>query len=188
MAGEGMLRTARLELWPIGLGDVEALWPYVSDPELPRWMTWEAHRDRAETEGFVRASQGAREAGSGFVWTLRRPEGLVGIIGLHDVVRTVRAWRQDRAELGYWVGAAHRGQGLVTEAAREVLRFAFHELGLHKLTVGCASENQASRAVIERLGFRFVGEQREHFFRYDRWWDHLSYELLRADWQRTASL
>lgn len=183
MTLEGSLRTARLELRPIGLGDVEALWPFVSDPELPRLMTWEAHRDRAETEGFVRASAAARAEGTGFVWSMWLEGALVGVIGLHDVVRVVRAWRLERAELGYWCGAAYRGRGLVTEAAREVLRFGFEELGLHKLTVGCASENLASKAVIERLGFRLVGVQRDHFFRFDRWWDHLSFELLLEEWR-----
>lgn len=178
------LKTPRLELRPLGLEDVDALWPYVSDPELPKHMTWEAHRDPSETAQFVSAMEEARERGTSYVWSLRRDGALCGLIGLHGVVRTVLAWRQDRAELGYWCGPPFQGRGLVTEAAREVLRFAFEELGLHKVTVGCLVENAASRRVIEKLGFRLVGEQRDHAFRFGRWWNHLAYELLVDEWRR----
>jgi ribosomal-protein-serine acetyltransferase len=146
-------------------------------------MIWEAHRDPSETAAFVSTVVAERAAGMTFVWTLRRDGSLCGLIGLHDVVRTTHAWRQDRGELGYWCGSAYRNQGLVTEAARAVLNFGFRELGLHKVTVGCATENAPSRRVIEKLGFRLVGEQRDHFFRFDRWWHHLSYEMLVNEWR-----
>jgi RimJ/RimL family protein N-acetyltransferase len=187
MVHDGSLRTSRLELRPIGAGDVDALWPHVSDPELPRLMTWEAHRDRSETAAFVKSAIAAQNEGTGYVWTLRREEDFCGLIGLHDVVRTIRAWRQDRAELGYWCCAAFRNQGLITEAAQAVLYFGFRELGLHKTTVGCATENVPSQRVIEKLGFRLVGEQRDHFFRFDRWWNHLAYEMLVDEWERQCS-
>ncbi len=186
MPSDGSLRTPRLELRPLEPGDADALWPYVSDPDLPRLMTWEAHRDRSETREFVTTTIAARAAGTGYVWTLRHEGELCGLVGLHEVVRVVRAWRQDRAELGYWCGSAHRNKGLVTEAAREALRFGFRELGLHKITVGCATENAASRRVIAKLGFRLVGEQRDHFFRHGRWWNHVSYEMVVDEWSAGA--
>lgn len=176
-ASDAVLPTQRLVLRPLAEGDAPALWPYVSDPELPRHMTWEAHRELAQTEAFVSAMAKARAAGTNFVWAMQRDGVLVGLIGLHDVTRTHLAWRMDRAELGYWIGPAHQGQGLVTEAARALLRHAFAELGLHKVIVGCLRENVASRRVIEKLGFRLVGEQRDHAFRDGRWWDHLLFEL-----------
>ncbi|MFZ5468122.1 MAG: GNAT family N-acetyltransferase [Myxococcota bacterium] len=177
------LRTNRLELRPLHISHVDALWPYVSDPELPKLMTWEAHRDRSETVQFVEGVVAARQAGTGYVWAFHRQEVLCGLVGLHEVVRTVRAWRQDRAELGYWCGAEHRGRGYITEAAREAIRFGFQDLGLHKITVCCATENHPSRRVIEKLGFRFVGEQRDHFHRFGRWWNHLLFELVVEDWR-----
>jgi ribosomal-protein-alanine N-acetyltransferase len=178
------LTTQRLELRPIEAADVDALWPYVSDPELPRFMSWEVHRDRSETVHFVSMVMATRRETTGYVWTMRLDGALIGLIGLEGVVRVMRAWRQDRAELGYWCGATHRNQGMVTEAAREVIRFGFEELGLHKIAVGCVADNQASRRVIEKLGFRFVGTERDHFFRFGRWWDHLAFEMLVHDWRR----
>ena len=146
-------------------------------------MTWEAHRDPSETTAFVDRTIAARNDGNGFVWTIRMGGALCGVVGLHDVLRTSRAWRMDRAELGYWCGANVRNQGLVTEAARAVIDYGFRELQLHKVAVGCASENLASKRVIEKLGFRFLGEQREHFFRFGQWWHHLAFEMTVGEWQ-----
>jgi len=174
------LQTPRLVLRPLEPGDAEALWPFVSDPELPRFMDWEAHRSLAETQAFIAAMVAARGSGTDLAWAIVCEDAIVGIIGLHRITRTYRAWRVDRGDLGYWIGPPHQKHGFATEAAREVLRFGFQTLGLHKITVGCLEENDPSRRVIEKLGFRLVGVQRDHAFRFGRWWDHRSYELLES--------
>jgi ribosomal-protein-alanine N-acetyltransferase len=177
------LHTPRLVLRPLEVADAEALWPFVSDPDLPRLMDWDAHQSLAQTRDFLAAMVKGREQGTDFAWAMVEEGAIVGKIGLHEVTRNHRAWRVDRGELGYWLGAAHRRRGLVTEAAREVVRFAFEDLGLRKVTVNCIAENEPSKRVIETLGFRFIGVQRDHLFRFERWWDYLAYEMLVRDWQ-----
>jgi RimJ/RimL family protein N-acetyltransferase len=63
----------------------------------------------------------------------------------------------DGAELGYWIGAPFRGQGLGTELARALVDHAFEVWGVDRLTVRCRVTNAASRAVIERCGFQWMG-------------------------------
>jgi RimJ/RimL family protein N-acetyltransferase len=70
----------------------------------------------------------------------------------------------------------------MSEAATAALRFAFEMLGLHKVTIGCVEGNEASRAIIEKLGFRFLAIQQEDFYRFGRWWDHRRYELTASEW------
>lgn len=181
------IRSDRLTLRLLSHDDVEALWPHVSDPELPRYMTWEHHRDRGETARFVDAMVKASQGGTGYVWTMREGEQFRGLVGLHDVRRQQLAWRIDRAELGYWIGAPWRNRGFTSEGARAAVRFGFERLDLHKITVGCVKENVASVRVIERLGFRLLGVQREHFHRFGRWWDHLTYEMLADEWRGPAA-
>ncbi len=180
------LETPRLRLRPLTVPDAEALWPYVSDPELPYHMTWEAHRDLSETREFLRHCETSRAEGSTATWGLLDHHGcMVGIVGLHDITRQVRAWRRDTAELGYWIGPPHQNKGYVTEASRAVVDAAFDRLGLHKVTVGCIVDNLRSRRVIEKLGFRLVGTQRDHAYRHDRWWDHCCYEITAPEWRAT---
>ena len=179
-----LLRTPRLLLRPLEMSDVPALWPFVSDEDFPRHMTWEAHRDPDETAAFIRSTEEGRAQGSNIAWAVVEGDALAGVIGLHGITRTVRAWQVDRAELGYWIGPPFQNRGFATEAAHGAMRFGFEDLGLHKITVGCITENTASRRVIEKLGFRFLGEQRHHAFRFGQWWNHLAYELCVDEWRQ----
>ncbi|MBK6689056.1 MAG: N-acetyltransferase [Deltaproteobacteria bacterium] len=180
------LRTARLELRPFSNDDASALWPYVSDPELPKMMSWEAHKDPSETRAFTERMVASRASDTGYGFGIHQDGALLGSIGLHDLVRTSRAWKMHKAELGYWISPKVRNTGLVTEAAREIMRFGFEDLRLHKIVVGCVTENAPSKKVIEKLGFRFLCEHRDHFFRDGRWWNHLSYELTVDEWRAQA--
>lgn len=181
------LDTPRLRLRPLTVADAEALWPYVTDPRLSYHMTWEPHRDLAETRAFLLYCEEAFARGTGAPWGVTERDGaLVGLAGLHDITRQMRAWRKDVAELGYWIAPPYQGRGYVTEAARAVVDDAFARLALHKVSVGCIADNAPSRRVIEKLGFRFVGTQRDHAFRHGRWWDHRSYEVTAPEWRALA--
>ncbi|MBK8012582.1 MAG: GNAT family N-acetyltransferase [Deltaproteobacteria bacterium] len=178
------IRTSRLLLRPIGPADVELLWPHVAEPELSKYMTWDPHEDRAETAAFIASELAAADRGTGHCWVLEHDGAFAGVIGLHGIVAYTRAWRRDHAELGYWCAPPLQGRGLMTEAGRAVLGCAFEVLGLHKVSVGCISENAASKRVIEKLGFRFLGEQRDHCFRFGRWWNHLVWEMTVDEWRQ----
>lgn len=181
------LHTSRLTLTPIDAGDLDALWPHVSNPELPRHMTWHAHTDRSQTLGFIERTTHEAQAGRSAVWVSRQSGDFRGVIGLHDIERQRLAWRMDKAELGYWVAPPFHGQGFATEAAEAVVRYGFDTLQLHKIEVHSVDANQPSLGVINKLGFRLIGEQRRHFHRDGRWWNLLAYELLRDDWLRRPS-
>jgi [ribosomal protein S5]-alanine N-acetyltransferase len=176
------LRSERLVLAPLSPADVDDIWPIARDPEFPRFMLWEAPRQRSETEAFIAHISRQVEEDAGISWSLREGGEFRGVMGLHGIVRQRLAWRFDCAELGYWLAPAFQGRGLTPEAGRAVLHFGFTALGLHKITCGCISENEASRRVIEKLGFRLVGERRDHMYRHGRWWSHLDYELLIDHW------
>jgi len=65
-------------------------------------------------------------------------------------------------EIGWRLSAAHWGQGYATEGAREALRFAFDDLGLHEVVSFTAAVNTKSSAVMERLGMRRDARTFEH--------------------------
>ena len=105
----------------------------------------------ADTRAFVLASaRKQRPADMTFVIRAREGGTLVGGIG----------WTQGPAgsvELGYWLGAEHRGRGLATEAARATLDAAFEMTGATAVTARCRVTNPASRGVLERCGFQWEG-------------------------------
>ena len=177
-----VIRTQRLELRPIVEADADAIWPVVSRPDFPRQMSWEAHRDIEQTREFVRRQIAAVAENAGVVWAIVHEGSVAGCIGFDGSRWQLRALRLDRAELGYWLAPEYWNKGITTEAASSVVRFGFDTIGLHKITVRCFAENHASRRVIEKVGFRYVGRAEEDIWRDGRWHAHLLFELTAGEW------
>jgi len=76
---------------------------------------------------------------------------IVGRVNLVDVA-------DGSAELGYRIGEGTSGQGLATSAVARVCRLAVDEYGLTRLTAATTVDNVGSRIVLERNGFKAVGE------------------------------
>ena len=97
-----------------------------------------------------------------------REEGeLVGAITLHPNAR------DDNAELGYWIGRPYWGRGYATEAAREVVRYAFEHLG----------SNPASGRVMQKIGMSYEGTRPEHHKKWGAYEDRVDYGLLAREWR-----
>jgi RimJ/RimL family protein N-acetyltransferase len=177
-----VIETARLKLRPFVEADVDAIAPIVSRPEFPQHMSWTAHTDRSETLEFVTSQIAAIRENTGCAWAIVVDHRAVGCVAFDSIRWQLRALRVDRTELGYWLAPAHWGKGFMTEAATAVVRFGFETIGLHKVTTRCFGENHASRRVIEKVGFRFVGRAEDDIWRDGRWHTHLLYELTAPEW------
>ena len=173
-----ILKTERLLLRPLTLEDVDLLWPDIADPEISKHMAWEAHTDRTQTSEFVKHEIARCAAGQGVTWAIFKDDSFCGIFSLIGLVRRHRALTYNKGELAYWLSRKYQRQGIMTEAGRRVLEFAFGDLKLHKVSVSHFSENKASENLIKRLGFRYVGEQLEEFQKNGVWYNHKNYELL----------
>ena len=87
----------------------------------------------------------------------------------------------ESVELGYWLRVDTTGRGLMTEAGRAVLDWAFGPVNAHRVRVAAATDNHLSLAVIRRLGFRFEGIARQAERCNGRWLDHAVFALLVTD-------
>src|SRR3982751_664212 len=93
------------------LADAHAIYEaYARDPEVTRYMDWRPHQSAADTEEFLRAHTARKATGEELLWalTLKADARLVGMIALHPA--------QFRVGLGYVLGRAYWGRGLMTEA------------------------------------------------------------------------
>lgn len=93
---------------------------------------------------------------------------MIGRINLNNVVRGVF----HNADLGYFLDQAYNGQGYTSAAVRLVVRFAFREIGLHRVAAGTLLHNEASMRVLEKAGFRREGLARRYLKIDDQWQDH----------------
>ena len=67
------------------------------------------------------------------------------------------------AEIEYCIGAAFQGKGYATEACKEIIRYGFDMIGLHKVQICCRTTNHRSRNVIEKCGLTYEGTLRDYF-------------------------
>jgi len=104
-------------------------------------------------------------------------EALVGGCTLSNVQRGV----QQSCTLGYWAGEIHAGKGYVTGAVRALIPYVFEELRLHRLQAACLPENERSKAVLRKCGFREEGYARGYLRINGMWRDHVVFAILRDD-------
>jgi len=99
---------------------------------------------------------------------------IIGDIGLSNIIRGAF----QSCHVGYKIDAAYAGQGLMTEALRAVITFAFDRLLLHRLEANIMPRNTPSRRVVEKLGFVNEGLSPRYLKINAVWEDHLHYVLL----------
>ena len=141
------LETPRLILRPWCEDDAEELYTYASDPDVGPPAGWPAHTSVENSREIIRTVLSAPDT---FAVCLKENGKPIGSIGFH---RNDLAEHDDEYELGYWIGKPFWGQGLIPEASREMLRYAFEELGMNRIWCGYYDGNEKSRRVQQKLGF-----------------------------------
>ena len=148
-----ILQTDRLLLRTIDEADAEGLFEYAKDPEVGPIAGWPPHKSVKETRKVIRDVLSGPECYA----ICRKVDGsVIGVIELKLRGRTDLTDQKDECELGYWLGRPFWGQELMPEAVRELLRYAFEELGMKKIWAGYYEGNDRSRRVQEKCGFRHV--------------------------------
>jgi RimJ/RimL family protein N-acetyltransferase len=118
---------------------------------LRPWMPWIQREPLTLDQRIelLRSMRGKFDLGVDFAYGIldRDEASVLGGTGLHPRVGP------RGIEIGYWIHAAHVGQGLATEAAAALVRVAFEVLALDRVEIHCGPENARSAAVPRRLGF-----------------------------------
>jgi ribosomal-protein-alanine N-acetyltransferase len=141
--------------------------------------------DRLSFASRCAARERERQLGGGFGFGIFLGSRLVGEITLSSIQRGPF----QSGFLGYWVDKELAGMGIVPEAAVVVFRFAFEELGLHRVEVAIVPRNRASRRVAEKLGLREEGVACRFLEIDGVWEDHVRYAITAEEWMdRRAEL
>lgn len=178
LGGGAVLRPLGRRDGPELLAEVEA-----NRVRLRRWMPWvDGTRSSKDLGRFLADSETARRSASAARFAIVVEGRIAGVASLEAISR-----QHLSAHIGYWIAARCEGRGLVTAAAARLCQLGFETLGLHLVEIRAAPENRRSRAVPERLGFRFEGVLRERERLADRWVDHAVYSLLDSEWSRGAA-
>ena len=173
------LETDRLTLRPLTGADLYDVFDYCSDPLVARYVTWEPHRTIDDSRFFLDLVLGKYRLGEVAPWGLahRRERRIIGTCGFIW-------WNQTHAsaEIGYAMARRYWGQGLMTEAAREIIRFGFDVMRLNRIEACHDTGNPASGRVMEKVGMTYEGTRREAAFLKGDFRDLRSYSILRREY------
>ena len=147
-----VLETERLILRRWEDSDAEDMYKYASDPDVGPIAGWPPHQSVEESLDVIRNVLNGAEA---YALCLKEDGKAIGAIELKLNGHNDLSDRDDECELGYWIGKAFWGQGLMPEAAMEMLRHAFEDCGMQKVWVGYYEGNTRSKRVQEKCRFRY---------------------------------
>jgi RimJ/RimL family protein N-acetyltransferase len=148
------LTTPRLILRPLRAGDGPRIQAFCGAWPVARMLArvpYPYPDGLAET--WIAQQAADRQSGLAYVFAILLDDEVIGVIGLER--RAHGAY-----ELGYWLGEPWWGQGYMSEAAARVVRFAFDDLKLDRVTASYFADNPASGRVQEKCGFRTTGHGR----------------------------
>lgn len=157
------LETDRLILRAFTMEDLNDFYEYCKDPDTGIHAGWKPHESIDESrmilESFIKEDE---------CWAIcdKKSGNVIGSLGLHEDKKRGRSMDECRM-MGYVLSKIYWGNGFMTEAVKEVIRYAFEEMGLQLLAINHFSYNQRSNRVIEKAGFTYEGTLRQCFVRYD---------------------
>lgn len=152
------LETQRLVLRKITLEDAKDMYTYASNPEVSKYVTWDTHRTIEDTKEFIRFVMKQYENKGISPWGIEYKEN-GKLIGTIDYV----GWqtKHNSAEIGYVLSQEYWGQGITTEAARELIHFGFTHMDLIRIQARCFIKNIGSSRVMEKAGMSYEGVMRK---------------------------
>lgn len=163
-------RIAEVGLWAHWQHDTQ--WMRLLDSEPPHQQT-EAHHRKQDEEASLPDGNGY-----GFCFRTLADDRLIGFVHLSIV-----SWVHRDAFVAIGIGNREElGKGYGTDAMRLALRYAFTELGLHRVSLSVFSNNLRAMRSYEKAGFRYEGRLREVMLREGARFDLIYMGILRPEW------
>ena len=174
------METERLLLRKIDLSDANDVFEYARDPQVSRYVPWEAHRNLGDTYTFLNSVIADQADSKVTNWAIvYKPVGKV--VGTAGYNRWEPGHR--KAEIGYVLARKFWGQGLMTEAVGEIINFGFTNMDLNRIEAYCIDENRASARVLERCGLSLEGLLRDYLWMKGAAQNYRVYSMLRREWE-----
>ncbi len=170
------LQTQRLFLRPVQLHDAQDMFVARGDAEVMRYWDWPAQESVEQVRGIIQNHFDEIERGTVQWWLASlSPRGpAIGECDLSEI-----DFGHKRAEVGFLFRREVWGQGYAREAMERIVAFAFKELELERLWARCHAGNEASKRLLEKLGFAYEGTQRGTVLREGQRRDCTLYGLLK---------
>jgi ribosomal-protein-alanine N-acetyltransferase len=175
------LLTENLTLRGVTVEDAADLFEVHSNERVMRYFGALPQQSVDETRAWIR---GYFKNAYACRWgiTLKHAPKIIGTIGYHGWNHTHK-----RIEIGYALAPTHWRQGIMSEALSAVVRFAFDQMGIHRIQALVEPRNIASCKLLEKFGFQREGLLRAYEINCGRSCDLFLFALLRAEFCAAVS-
>jgi ribosomal-protein-alanine N-acetyltransferase len=175
------LETTRLILRKATSRDIPDIFIYSSDVEVTRYLRWGPHQTLTETENYIQGVLNEYREGKDGPWMieLKQSYTVIGHIHLMDI-----SLQHSKTQVGFVSARAYWNKGIMTEALKAVLEYAFTGIGLNRIEGLCISANRAAARVLEKVGMMKEGELRDYLNQKGAFWDFSIYAILRDEFLR----
>lgn len=174
------LETPRLLLRPLRPADAEALFGMYGDAEVMRYRDVLAFTRLEEAQRYLEVLAARGERGEEIHWgvTLKGEDALIGTCGY--------SWHLGPhcGAIGYDLARGYWKQGIMTEAVGALLRFGFDVRLLHRIEARVRRDNEASKRLLQRLGFQEEGTLRECLLLNQHFFDVTIFSLLEREYRK----
>jgi [ribosomal protein S5]-alanine N-acetyltransferase len=163
------LETENLLIRSFNETDWKEAYEYLSDNDVMKYMP---DNPFSEEEAKSFASENSGDEPEALAVVLKDEDRLIGHMVFHP-------WFAPRTyEIGWVFNKNYQGKGYATEAARELLKYGFKNLKLHRIISTCNPENPPSYRVMDKLFMRSEGHFKECILRNGNWEDEYFYAML----------
>jgi len=184
MITDNILKSERIRLTALNKEDLPQITQWYEDASFARLFDATPAIPKSESQ-WARWLEEQHKAQNVYLFAIRKTAdgALLGYVELDGIL-----WPHGNCWLGIGLGdRANWGQGYGREAMELVLKFAFHELNLHRVQLTVFGYNERAIALYNKLGFTREGVFREHIERDGRRYDMILFGLLRREWEHRIS-
>lgn len=162
--------------------DAETFSKWTHDPAYMRMLSPDPARPLSPFHIKKRFEEWEKEAGRDFYFFVihaREDDRVIGFARLHWI-----EWNHGNTHFEMGIGEPeYRRKGFGSEALQMLLRYAFEELNLYRITGHTMEYNAAAQNFLTKHGFELEVRRREAIYREGRYWDGLTYGILAQEWQ-----
>lgn len=147
-----LLETERLILRNWTEADLNDFYEYAKVNGVGERAGWKHHENIDVSKEILK---GFIKKGDVYAVVLKEQNKVIGSLGVHDKTMDSNCIADVQREIGYVLSKSYWGMGIIPEAVREVIKYAFEEMNVDVLWCGHFKENLQSKRVIEKCGFKF---------------------------------
>ena len=146
---------------------------------LKKWLGWlDFYHSKQDVIDFTKVCLNNEKNKISLPLTIYYNGKFAGSIELKDL-----DFRNKKTEIGYWLAKEFTGKGIMVKTTKFMIDYAFNELDLNRVSILTATENYASQAIPEKLGFTKEGMLKDNECLYGKFLDNYIYGMTKEKWK-----